>query len=80
VTQTRRLPAVLQTSLARNSGLIGADGQEAPLAKLPAVYVIALSVVVLLAFAGAAWLAWFVSRGLTLAYIEGFRSVRLPEE
>jgi hypothetical protein len=68
----RHLPA--------NSCLIGADELEKAVVKLPAVYVIALSAVVLFGIASAAWWAWLVSRGLTVAYTEGFRNIRLPEE
>ena len=76
MTQTRRLA----TSFARNRSLTGADGREVPVVTLPASYVTALSAVVLFGIASAAWWAWFVSRGLTVAYVEGFRNVRVSEE
>jgi hypothetical protein len=62
-----------------NPGVIEADEEKEPVPKLPTAYVVALSVV-LLGIASAAWWAWFVSRGLSVAYEEGFREIRLPEE
>jgi hypothetical protein len=60
--------------------VIGADEQKAPLTKLPTAHIVTLIVVVLFGIASAAWWAWLVSRGLTVAYTEGFRNIRLPEE
>jgi len=80
MTQAHRLAAVLDASSARNSGLSGAAEQEVPVVKLPTAYFVALSAVVLFGIASAAWWAWLVSRGLTVAYAEGFGNVRLPEE
>ena len=58
---------ILAAEFTGNSRLIGADEQKAPVAKLPTVYVVALSVVVLFGIASAAWWTWFVSRALTVA-------------
>jgi hypothetical protein len=81
MSQTRRFAAVLNPSLTRNSRLIEADEQAALVAKLPAAYVLAVSLVVLFGIASAAWWAWrFVSLELTAAYAEGFRKARMAEE
>jgi hypothetical protein len=78
--QTRRVAAALDVFSVRNSRPIGGDAQEAPVVKLPAAYVVALSVVVLFAIAAAASWAWFVSRELTGAYAEAFRAAGLPAD
>jgi hypothetical protein len=75
-----RFAVILGASFRGNPRVIGADEQKAPFAKLPTAYVIALSAVVLFGIASAAWWAWLVSRGLAVAYTEGFRNIRLPEE
>jgi hypothetical protein len=81
MTQAHRLAAVLDASSARNSGLIGAAEQEALVVKLPAAHVVALSAVVLLGIASAAWWLWrFISLELTAAYAEGFRKAGMAEE
>jgi hypothetical protein len=51
-----------------------------PLAKAPAAYAVALGVVALIGIAGVVWWAWFVSRGLAVAYAEGFGEVGPSEE
>jgi hypothetical protein len=58
----------------------GADERKAPVAKLAREYVVALSVIVLFAIAGAAWWAWLVSQELAVAFAEGFRQAGLREE
>ena len=81
MTQAHRLAAVLDASSTRNAGLIGADEQKAPVVKLPAAYVVALSAVVLFVMASAAWWAWrFVSLELIAVYAEGFRKAGMAEE
>jgi hypothetical protein len=76
----RGIALVLGAYLKGNPRVIGAREEKGPLAKLPTGYLAALSALVLFGIAGAAWWAWFVSRGLTVADAEGFRSVRLSEE
>ena len=64
-----------------NLRLVGADAQKAPVAKVPARYVAALSVVVLFVVASATWLVWRgVSREPEAAYAEAFGKAGLPEE
>jgi hypothetical protein len=71
----RRLAAILDASLARNSSLIGADEQAASVAKLPAAYFVTLNLVVVFAIGIAAWWAWrLVSQELAAVYAEAFRA------
>jgi hypothetical protein len=79
MTRSRSVAVIVGADFSGNPRVIGADEQKAPLAKLP-TGVCALSAVLLFGIAGAAWWAWFVSRGLTVAYAEGFRHVGLSEE
>ena len=56
------------------------DEQKTLFARLPAVHVVALSVVVPLFIATVAWWAYrFVSLELTAVYAEAFRKAGLPE-
>jgi hypothetical protein len=64
---------------AQTARLMGAD--EVSVAKIPAAYLVAPSLITLLAFTGATWWVWrFVSLQLTAVYAEGFRKVGLPEK
>jgi len=77
MSQMRRLASAY---LALNPSLIGADEQKAPVVKLPAAYIVALSAVVLFVMASAAWWAWrFVSLELIAVYAEGFRKAGMAE-
>jgi hypothetical protein len=71
MSHSRNVARILSACFRGNPRAIGADEQKAPFAKLPTACVVALSVVVLFGIAGAAWWAWFVSRGLTVATQKG---------
>ena len=78
MTLTRWLAGVLDASLARNSRLIGLDEEEAPVAKPPAAFIVALSLIgVTLAIAS---MIWFLSRELAVTYAKAFRKASFPRE
>jgi hypothetical protein len=78
---SRNLAAILSAYFPGNRRLAGTDEQETPVAKIPAAYVVGVSVAVLFVVTGAAWLAWrFVSLELTAVYVEAFREARMSEE
>jgi hypothetical protein len=80
----RRLTTILAADVAGNSRLMNSrpnETDELPVSTIPAAYLIAPSLIVLFAIAGATWWAWrLVSLEFTAIYAEGFRKVGMPEE